>query len=440
MDLCNLEQVDQTGALTLDSPVIVVPAGTKVPRISIDHWFAIEVNWDGGNFKISVNGGAFNLIPASAIEVDPYNLTLFPAVLEDNTEWNTNPLAGEAAFSGPILSWWQSHVNLLGIAKAGDTVQLRFDFGLDECYGDIGWYVDNVEFYSCSAEGQPTDTQLTLVKQVINNNGGTASPSAWTLAASGPSPFNGNGPSVTSGAGLTAGTYNLSENGPGGYTAGDWECNGGTQVDGDTISVASGQVVTCTITNNDIQPSLTVVKTIINDNGGTITNPDAFGLKINDGNVLDSVSNALNAGNYTVSEVGLTGYQPGSWGGDCNANGTITLAPGQNATCTITNNDISPTITVLKNIINDNGGKVTDPNAFGLKVDNIGVSHNVSKPFNVGSHMASEDGLPDYQPGQWGGDCNTGGSITLILGQNATCTITNNDVDPNEIIFKDGFE
>ena len=83
---------------------------------------------------------------------------------------------------------------------------------------------------------------------------------------------------------------------------------------------------------------------------------------------------------------------------------------------------------------------MTDPNAFGLKVDNIGVSHNVSNPFNVGSHMASEDGLPDYQPGQWGGDCNTGGSITLVLGQNATCTITNNDVDPNEIIFKDGFE
>ena len=83
---------------------------------------------------------------------------------------------------------------------------------------------------------------------------------------------------------------------------------------------------------------------------------------------------------------------------------------------------------------------MTDPNAFGLKVDNIGVSHNVSKPFNVGSHKASEDGLPNYKPGQWGGDCDPDGSITLVLGQNATCTITNNDVDPNEIIFKDGFE
>ena len=255
LDLCNLEEVDQTGALTLDSPEIVIPAGTQVPRISIDHWFAVEADWDGGNFKISVNGSAFSLIPASAIEVDPYNHTLFPAILEDGTEWSTNPLAGEDAFSGPILSWWQSHINLLGIAKAGDTVQLRFDFGLDECYGDIGWYVDNVEFYSCSAEGLPADTQLTLVKQVINNNGGTASPSAWTLAASGPSPFSGSGPSVTSGAGLTAGTYNLSEDGPGGYEASNWDCNGGAQVDGDTILIASGQLVTCTITNDDIAPN-----------------------------------------------------------------------------------------------------------------------------------------------------------------------------------------
>jgi hypothetical protein len=253
--LCGLEEVDQTGALTLDSPEIEIPAGTQVPRISIDHWFAVEVNWDGGNFKISVNGSAFNLIPASAIEVGPYNLTIYPAVLENGTEWNTNPLAGEEAFSGPLLSWGQSHINLQGIAKAGDTVQLRFDFGLDECYGDIGWYVDDVEFYSCSAEGLPSDTQLTLVKQVTNNNGGTALPSTWTLTANGPSSFSGSGPSVSSGAGLTAGTYNLSESGPAGYEASNWDCDGGIQVDGDTITMASGQVVTCTITNDDIDPN-----------------------------------------------------------------------------------------------------------------------------------------------------------------------------------------
>ena len=33
------------------------------------------------------------------------------------------------------------------------------------------------------------------------------------------------------------------------------------------------------------------------------------------------------------------GYAP-AWGGDCAADGTDHLAPGDNATCTITNNDV----------------------------------------------------------------------------------------------------
>ena len=204
--------------------------------------------------------------------------------------------------------------------------------------------------------------------------------------------------------------------------------------------MASGQVVTCTITNNDISPTLTLQKIIINDNGGTVTNKNAFDLRVDGASVLHNATNSFNAGNHTVSEALLAGYQPGNWDGDCNANGSITLALDQDATCTITNNDISPTLKVVKTIINDHGGLVTDPNAFGLKVDGGSVLHNVSKAFNVGNHIVSEDGLPDYKAGKWGGECNPDGTITLSLGQNATCTITNDDLDPFETIFKDGFE
>jgi cysteine-rich repeat protein len=147
---------DQTGALNLDSPLIEIPAGTLVPRISVDHFVATEVDWDGGNFKISINGGAYEIIPGSAIEVSPYNKTLFTSAQQ-----NTNPLQGQEAFTGAdggafTGSWGQSHVNLLGIAEAGDTVQLRFDFGIDVCFGAFGWYVDEVEFYRCSAEPLPS--------------------------------------------------------------------------------------------------------------------------------------------------------------------------------------------------------------------------------------------------------------------------------------------
>jgi len=436
------------GRLTLDSPEITIPAGIAVPRISIDHWFDIEYRWDGGNFKVSVNGGAFNLIPASAIEVGSYPTTLFPPLTDLGAEFNLNPLADQAAFTGPdpkieppvFPAWGQSHINLLGIAQAGDKIRLRFDYGIDECGGYIGWYVDDVEFYNCSAEVLPSDTSLTLVKQVINNNGGSASASAWTLSADGPSPLNGSGPSVSSGPGLTAGTDNLSESGPAGYEASNWSCEGGTQTDGNTVTIASGQAVTCTIINDDIAPTLKVAKTIINDNGGTVSDPNAFGLRVNGSIVLHNAINTYNAGNYTVSEDGRAGYQAGQWGGDCNSNGTITMAVGQNATCTITNNDIAPTITVFKTITNDHGGEVTDPNAFGLRVDGVSVLHNVANEVNVGDHTVSEDGLPDYKAGLWGGDCDSDGNVTVVLDQHVTCTITNDDIDPNEIIFTDGFE
>jgi len=152
---------DGSGALTLDSPPILIPGNTQVPRISIEHWFAIELGWDGGNMKIKVNEGGFNLVPLSAIEFSSYTSTLFPPV-KDADPYNTNPLADQEAFTGtsdgqPIGSWGESRINLLGIAKAGDTVQLRFDFGIDQCGGDVGWYVDDVEFYSCEAELPPSD-------------------------------------------------------------------------------------------------------------------------------------------------------------------------------------------------------------------------------------------------------------------------------------------
>ena len=105
--------------------------------------------------KLSVNDGVFQLIPASAIEVRPY-----PAVLNDALWPNSNPLASEPAFTGPDAvagSWGLSHINLLGLAAAGDTVRLRFDFGVDLCLGVTGWYVDEVEFYSCSAELLPSN-------------------------------------------------------------------------------------------------------------------------------------------------------------------------------------------------------------------------------------------------------------------------------------------
>ena len=84
---------------------------------------------------------------------------------------------------------------------------------------------------------------LTLVKEVINDNGGTAVASDWTLTAAGYDPVS-----------PDAGTYDLSESGPSGYSASDWVCVGGNQTDADTVNVGLGDDVTCTITNTFTPP------------------------------------------------------------------------------------------------------------------------------------------------------------------------------------------
>jgi hypothetical protein len=128
----------------LESPPIQLPSA-GVPMLVFDHWIASEPSFDGGNLKISVNGSAFELIEAEAFSFNEYN-----APLNTSLQDNTNPLAGEWAFTGVDAgtsqgSWGQSQIDLSDLAGPGDTISLRFDFGVDGCNGVIGWYVDNVQ-------------------------------------------------------------------------------------------------------------------------------------------------------------------------------------------------------------------------------------------------------------------------------------------------------
>lgn len=148
----NCADDDETGVLMLTSPRIRIPKGTLVPRVSFDHWYEIESRWDGGNIRLIVNNGISQLVPRAAIEYNSYNsLLLSPEI------GNSNPLAGETAYTETSMSWVQSWVNLYGLAEAGDMIQLQFDFGIDGCTGVVGWYVDNVQIYSCSEELPPSD-------------------------------------------------------------------------------------------------------------------------------------------------------------------------------------------------------------------------------------------------------------------------------------------
>jgi len=139
---CRPGNDDQSGVMYLDSPDIVLPVGSR-PVLLFDHYVATEPDVDGGNLKISINGGPFELVPSAAFLFNPYN-----GELEADAS-NHNPMAGETAFLGTNEtthrgSWGQSQVDLRSIAQSGDTIRLRFAFGTDGCNGQDGWYVDNI--------------------------------------------------------------------------------------------------------------------------------------------------------------------------------------------------------------------------------------------------------------------------------------------------------
>jgi Zn-dependent metalloprotease len=142
---------DISGMMSMTSRAIRIARGVQVvPRLVFKHYVATEAGWDGGNLKISINGGPFELVPATAYLFNPYNMTLQTAAAG-----NTNPLAGQPAFSGTdggelTGSWGESQIDLesLGV-ELGDTIRLRYDFGMDGCNGNDGWYVDDVQLIAC---------------------------------------------------------------------------------------------------------------------------------------------------------------------------------------------------------------------------------------------------------------------------------------------------
>jgi hypothetical protein len=218
-----------------------------------------------------------------------------------------------------------------------------------------------------SDDCNPATPFLQLNKVVINNDGGTATFSDFSLSATAAGSrvaiIDGVDPALSYEIGIGADvvaytTYILDESGPLGYTSLGWTCDGGTRV-GSTIRLRSGQDASCTVVNDDIRaPHLTLNNVLINDDGGTATLAD-FDLQatsVDDWStpILGPDPSALSwlgVGAdvapevvYLLTESGPGGYTPSGWtcvGGYQDAN-SIVLSAGEDAVCTIINNDDAP--------------------------------------------------------------------------------------------------
>ena len=418
--------------------------------------------------------------PANAIAVGPGEtvtctfsnarqptLTVIKHVVNDNggtataSQWSMHVQGGGSDVSGSPFNGSESGTTLMlaagsyNVSETGGPAAYASSFsGACDANGNVSLALGEAK--TCTVTNNDVGPTLTVIKHVVNDNGGSATASQWSMhITSGGSDVSGS-PFAGSEAGttrtLSAGSYVVSESGgPSGYTqigiAGDCNTSG-------AVSLALGENKTCTITNNDVAPTLTVIKHVVNDNGGSAT-ASQWSMHITSGGSDVSGSpfagsesgttKTLSAGSYAVTESGGPGGYAASFSGDCDPSGNVTLGPGQSKTCTITNNDVAPTLTVIKHVVNDNGGSAAASQwsmhitSGGSDVSGspfAGSEAGTTKTLSAGSYTVSESGGPGGYAATISGDCSASGAVTLGPGQNKICTITNNDIAPGLTVIK----
>lgn len=96
----------------------------------------------------------------------------------------------------------------------------------------------------------------------------------------------------------------------------------------------------------------------------------------------------------------------------------------------------SPRLTVVKVVINDDSGSATTTD-FTLFVGSTTVQSGVKRTFLAGTYVISEATTTVTKGtttmmyvADFSGDCNSAGSVTLALGDDKTCVLTNDDEGP----------
>ena len=193
-------------------------------------------------------------------------------------------------------------------------------------------------------------------------------------------------------------------------------------------TLAAGDEKTCTITNKR-KPKLTVVKRIIGGDGST------FDISVSGTKVLDDAGDAAadtrayNPGTYAVTEtLGNGGAIPSGWSsaftGDCDANGGVSLAYGDEKTCTVTNSKL-PILTVVKEVV----GGIKSPSDFQISVSGNDPTPSTFPGNAAGTVVTLDPGAYDvsetedsHYAASYSADCKNG---TIDYGESKTCTITN---------------
>lgn len=299
---------------------------------------------------------------------------------------------------------------------------------------------------------------ITVIKQVINNDGGTAVGSDFDLKINDQVVAQGAPHSYAAGE-----TYEISEDM---HTDG-YRQTGVTCKDADHVStehpfvLEAGAEIICAVTNDDLPAYVTLTKEVVNDDGGT-ANASDFTLMLNGGVVAQNDRMRLPANTvYAATEAPHSGYvlsqlTCSDQNGPIAGNGSFMLQLGQDVTCTFTNDDVgTPQLPVVdteepakghikikKYIINDNGGQATTEN-FEYLANGVKMIEGEYREFESGHYFTLTEnyGLPGYKLTSIRcydaySEAEIGHPFILRADQWVVCRMINNDLPPTISVYK----
>jgi len=126
------------------------------------------VPYDGGVIEYSADGGASWSDAGPLIGDNGYNGAI--STLSSNPLIAGNPRKARPAYVATSNGYMSSRLNLG--ALAGQRVRFRFRIGTDEVFGGEGWFIDDVQIYTC--DSTPAASLQVPSAKVPENTGGTA--------------------------------------------------------------------------------------------------------------------------------------------------------------------------------------------------------------------------------------------------------------------------
>ena len=109
---------------TLETPSISLPAADGA-ELRFWQWYSIESGWDGGNIKIAVDGGGFNLVTPTP----------------DYNDQTINAFGDTPGYTGNA-GWHEVVVDMTPFA--GHALVVRWTLGTDSSETRHGWYLDDM--------------------------------------------------------------------------------------------------------------------------------------------------------------------------------------------------------------------------------------------------------------------------------------------------------